>query len=63
MNSFTLYIETRVNCYNLIQLEEEIIIQYILDIDSKGFPFKFKMIEDIANYIFELKDVKYIEKF
>lgn len=29
----------------------------------KGFPFKFKNIENIVNHIFELKNVKYIGKF
>ena len=51
------------NQYKFIELEKEIIIEYIFDIDLKGFLFKYKGMEDIANYIFELKDVKYIEKF
>ena len=51
------------NCYNLIELKKKIIIQYIFNIDLKGFPFKFRMMEDIVNYILELKNTKYIEKF
>ena len=62
MNGLLLYIEIRANCYMITELEEKVIIQYILDIDSKGFPFKFKNVKDIVNHIFESKDAKYIEK-
>ena len=31
--------------------------------DLRGFLFKFKNVEDIVNYIFELKGVKCIGKF
>ena len=56
-------IEIRANRYNIIELEEEVIVQYIFDIDLKGFLFKLKNVEDIANDIFELKDAKYVGKF
>ena len=35
-------VESRSKSYNLIELKEEILIQYILDIDLKGFLSKFK---------------------
>lgn len=38
------------------------IIQYIFDIDLKGFLFKFKIMKDIVNYIFELRDTKCVGK-
>ena len=39
------------------------IILYILNIDLKGFPFKFKKMKDIINYIFKSKEGKAIRKF
>ena len=51
------------NQYKFIKLKEEIIIEYILDIDLKGFLFKYKGVKDIMNYIFELRDIKCIRKF
>lgn len=50
------------NYYNFKELKKEMIIQYIFDINSKGFLFKIKISKDIVNYIFELKNIKYIKK-
>jgi hypothetical protein len=36
---------------NLNKLEEQIIINYILDWDSRGFPPRQADMEDIANYL------------
>ncbi|EDN94839.1 hypothetical protein SS1G_10714 [Sclerotinia sclerotiorum 1980 UF-70] len=36
MDSTTPRIESRANSYNLIKLEEEVLIQYIIDIDKRG---------------------------
>lgn len=33
----------------LIDLEESVIVQYILDLDSKGFPIRLSDINDIAD--------------
>ena len=63
MNNLILYIEIRINRYEFIKLKKEIIIQYIFNIDSKGFPFKYKKIKDITNYIFESKSIKNIKNF
>ena len=62
MNGFTPRVETRANCHNLTQLEEEVIIQYILDIDSRGFPPKLRMVEDMANHILESRGAKRVGK-
>ena len=45
--------ETRPNCQKLTELEEEVIIQNILDLDSRGFAPRLAGVEDMANYILE----------
>ncbi|EDO02563.1 hypothetical protein SS1G_05039 [Sclerotinia sclerotiorum 1980 UF-70] len=54
--------ETRANRYNITELEEEVIVQYILDMDSRGFPPKLKNVEDMANYILESRGTKRVGK-
>jgi hypothetical protein len=39
------------NSKKLTNLEESIIIQYILNLDSKGFPPRLRGVEDMANHI------------
>lgn len=63
MNDFTPHIEIQTNYYNLTKLKKEMIIQYILNINSKGFLSKLKIIKNIANHIFESKNTKHIKKF
>ncbi|EDN95894.1 hypothetical protein SS1G_12099 [Sclerotinia sclerotiorum 1980 UF-70] len=55
--------ETRANNLNLIEKEEEMLIQYIIDIDERGFASKLNGVEDITNYILESRDTKRIGKF
>ena len=43
--------ETRPNCHNLTKTEEQTIIRYILDLDSRGFAPRLCEVEDIANKI------------
>jgi len=43
--------EKRPNCYKLTDLEEEVLIRYILDLDSRGFAPQLNSIEDIANLL------------
>jgi helix-turn-helix, Psq domain len=33
----TPYNEIKANCHKLTEIEEEVIVQYILDLDSRGF--------------------------
>ncbi|EDN91718.1 hypothetical protein SS1G_07578 [Sclerotinia sclerotiorum 1980 UF-70] len=54
--------ETRVNNLNLIEKEEEVLIQYIIDIDERGFASKLNDIKDMANYILESRGAKRIGK-
>ena len=54
--------KSRLNCSKLLKLEEEVIIWYILDLDSRGFAPWLTSIEDIANYILELRGGKRVSK-
>ena len=54
--------KSRLNYLKLLKLEEEVIVRYILDLDSRGFTPRLTSIEDIANYILELKGGKRINK-
>jgi hypothetical protein len=45
--------EIRPNCHKLSELEEQVIIRYILDLDSRGFAPRLAGVEDMANYILE----------
>ncbi len=54
--------ETRPNCSKLSKLEEEVIIRYILDLDSRGFAPRLTSVEDIANYILESRGGKRVGK-
>ncbi|EDO01626.1 hypothetical protein SS1G_04101 [Sclerotinia sclerotiorum 1980 UF-70] len=46
----------------MTDLEEEVFIQYIIDIDERGFASKLSNVEDMANYILELQRAKKIRK-
>jgi hypothetical protein len=43
--------DTRANSLNLTELEEGVIINYILDRDSRGFSPRQADMEDMANYL------------
>jgi hypothetical protein len=53
INSWIPIYEYRSGVFKLTELEEEIIIQNILDIDTRGFALWLVSIEDITNYILE----------
>ena len=44
-------LETRPNCRKLNDIEEDTIVQYILNLDSRGFPPRLASVEDMANLI------------
>ena len=46
----------------LTELEEEVIVQYILDLDKRGFGPQLASVEDIANYLLESQGGKHIGK-
>jgi hypothetical protein len=54
--------ETKANCHNLTELEEEVIVRYILDLDTRGFAPRLAGVEDMANYILESRGGKRVGK-
>jgi hypothetical protein len=54
--------ETKANCHKLTELEGEVIIQKILDIDTRGFAPRLASIKDIANYILESRGGRRVRK-
>ena len=54
--------KTRPNRQKLSELEEGVIIRYILDLDSRGFTPRLASIEDIVNYILESRGVERVGK-
>jgi hypothetical protein len=46
----------------LTELEEEVIVQYIIDLDNRGFRPRLAGIEDIANDILETRGGKRVRK-
>ncbi|APA09357.1 hypothetical protein sscle_05g041270 [Sclerotinia sclerotiorum 1980 UF-70] len=62
MDGTTPRIESRANSHNLTKLEEEVLIQYIIDMDERGFAPKLNGVEDMANYILESRGAKKVGK-
>ena len=54
--------ETRPNRQKLSELEEGVIIRYILDLDTRGFAPRLASVEDMANYILESRGADCIGK-
>jgi helix-turn-helix, Psq domain len=54
--------DTRPNCYNLSELEEEVLIQHILNIDERGFAPRLASVEDMANYILKSRGGRCVGK-
>ena len=53
MNGYTTLSERRPAVQLLTELEEEVLVRYILDIDTRGFAPRLASVEDIINYILE----------
>jgi hypothetical protein len=62
MASLTARPETRPNRQKLSELEEGVIIRYILDLDTRGFAPWLASVEDIANYILESRGADCVSK-
>jgi hypothetical protein len=45
------------NSRKLTDLEESVLVQYILDLSTKGFPPRMSVVEDIANRLLMTRDV------
>ncbi|KAJ8070928.1 hypothetical protein OCU04_001286 [Sclerotinia nivalis] len=54
--------EIRPKSHNLTELEEEVLIQYILDMNHRRFSPKLSGVENIANYILETRNAKKVGK-
>jgi hypothetical protein len=63
INSRTPIYEYQPKASKLTELEKEIIIQNILDINTRRFALRLASIEDITNYILESQGRRYIRKF
>jgi hypothetical protein len=48
------------NSRKLTDLKESVIVQYILDLDAKGFPPRLSTVEDMADRLFAERDRGYV---
>ncbi|ESZ89461.1 hypothetical protein SBOR_10155 [Sclerotinia borealis F-4128] len=62
MNGLTPLQECRPPTQKLTKLEEEVILQYILDMDTRGFAPRLSGMEDMANDILDTRGTHYIGK-
>ena len=51
INGHTALSERRPASHKLTEIEEEVLIRYILDLDSRGFAPRLAGVEDIANLL------------
>ena len=54
--------EYRHKSHNLDELEESVLVQYILDMDERGFAPRLAGVEDMANYILESRGARHVGK-
>jgi hypothetical protein len=54
--------ESRPTNTNLTSTEEEVLIQYILDLDSRGFAPRLASVEDMANLLLKSRGGKHVGK-
>jgi len=54
--------ETKPNCHKFTNLEEEVLIRYILDLDTRGFAPRLANVEDMANHILQSRGNQHIGK-
>lgn len=55
-------LETRPKVQLLTELEEVVIVRYILDMDERGFAPRVAGVEDMANYILESRGARHVGK-
>ena len=48
--------------FNLTFIEEEIIVRYIFNLDSRGFLFRIDNVEDMANSLLAMRSAKRVGK-
>ena len=54
--------DTRANSTRMTELEEEAIVKYVLDLDSRGFSPQLRDVEDIANLLLSERDASRVGK-
>lgn len=54
--------DIRANNIKLTELEEVAIVDYILDMDSRGFPPRLLGVEDMANYLLQARNATLVGK-
>jgi hypothetical protein len=47
---------------NLSKLEEETVLQYVLDLDSRGYPCRISVVEDMANRLLAARNARPVGK-
>ncbi len=62
MNGRTPRRDYRPKTHKLTETEEEAIIQYILDLDMRGFPPRLAGVEDMANLLLVVRDAGCVGK-
>ena len=53
---------SRSNSRRLSDLEEQTIVQFILDLDLRGFPLRLRFVEEIANSLLADRDASPVGK-
>lgn len=56
MNNMTLKSDSRNGRHALTKIEEDTIVQYIIDLDERGFPPRVAGVEDMVNLLLEKRD-------
>jgi hypothetical protein len=54
--------DSKANCHKLTEVEEQVILQNILDMDSRGFAPRLAGVEDMANFILESRGGRRVGK-
>ena len=62
MKTCVFKIEERNVRYNLILIEEEIFVRYILNLDLRGFSFQINDVRDMTDLLYKTHYVKSINK-
>ncbi|KFY27073.1 hypothetical protein V493_03708 [Pseudogymnoascus sp. VKM F-4281 (FW-2241)] len=62
MNGYTARAETYANGHILTTTEEEAIVQYVLDLDMRGFPPRIASVKDMANLLLALRSTRRVGK-
>ena len=62
MKDCVLKIEERNVRHNLTPTEKEILVRYILDLDSRGFPSRINDVRDMTDLLRKTRYIKSIDK-